>query len=135
MWNLYSRNDVRLSFPTSTFYLKGTSDLVHVDVYGIASITTWNKYKYFLVVIDDKSMFCWIYFLYKNNEVCNLFKQYVSMINTQYGKNLKGFKVKQWWRVCQWRNEVIATHKESSNKHVQKLLNKTKWAIWETNTY
>ncbi|PNY16454.1 flavonol sulfotransferase-like protein [Trifolium pratense] len=79
----------RLSFATSSSVSKAVFDLVHMDIWGPLSIPSMSGYKYFLTVVDDKSRYTWIYLMKYKSETSNLVKNFVSMVKTQFQKQIK----------------------------------------------
>lgn len=46
-------------------------------------------YIYFLTVVDDKSIFTWLFLMRLKYESSSLIKKFVSMIKTQFNLNIK----------------------------------------------
>jgi transposase InsO family protein len=46
-------------------------------------------YKYFLIVVDDKSRYTWLYFMKFKSETASIIKSFVSMAKTQFNKLVK----------------------------------------------
>ena len=50
-------------------------ELIHTDVCGPMQTTSLGGTKYFLIFVDDKSRFTWIYFIRKKSDVFEYFKE------------------------------------------------------------
>lgn len=62
-----------LPFPTHQSNEGQPFDMIHSDVWGMASVISHANYKYFVTFIDDYSRFTWIYFLRSKDEVFSAF--------------------------------------------------------------
>ena len=58
--------------------------LIHSDVWGPAKVPTLNGSRYFVSFIDDHSRMTWVCLMKTKQVVCSLFKQFYSMVATQY---------------------------------------------------
>jgi hypothetical protein len=67
----------RLPFTHSSHISKHNFDLIHMDIWGPVSIPSLIGYKYFLIVVDDKS------------RPHTLVKSFVSMVQTQFNTTIK----------------------------------------------
>ena len=65
---------VRLPFHNSSFRSLQCFDLVHMDVWGPYKITTHNKMKFFLTLVDDYSRWTWIYLMHLKSDVSTILK-------------------------------------------------------------
>lgn len=54
-------------------------------------IDSYDGFKYFMMFIDDYSRVTWIYLLNSKNDVCHIFKDFHSMVTTQFDNKIKGF--------------------------------------------
>ena len=45
--------------------------------------------RYFLIFVDDRSRYTWVYFIRKNSDVFEYFKEFKTMIEKQIGKSIK----------------------------------------------
>lgn len=64
----------RVPFKSSLSVWSEAIELVHADVWGPSPIIDRNGHKYFLLLVDGKNKFCWLYLLFWKNEVVQLFK-------------------------------------------------------------
>ncbi|XP_059650710.1 putative ion channel POLLUX-like 2 isoform X3 [Cornus florida] len=87
---------VRSNYPTSGNKSALTPfDLVHSDVWGPCPVTSCLEYRYFVLFIDDHSRVTWVYLMKTKNEVYNIFKNFMTMVQTQYGRIIKKFRSDQ----------------------------------------
>lgn len=63
-------------------------ELVHIDVCGPISPTTWDGYNYFLTFIDDFTHMVIAYLLRNKSEVFKKFKEYYNYATKHFGKHL-----------------------------------------------
>ena len=45
--------------------------------------------RYFLIFVDDKLVFIWVYFIRKKSDVFEYFKEFKTMVEKQTGKCIK----------------------------------------------
>jgi hypothetical protein len=64
-------------------------ELVHSDIYEMNDVLTEGVKRYFMILIDDASRFCYVYLLKTKDEAFNCFKIYKSEIETQLKKKIK----------------------------------------------
>ncbi|KAL5777605.1 hypothetical protein ACOSP7_010531 [Xanthoceras sorbifolium] len=58
--------------------------LIHSDVWGPSKIPTTSGKKWFVTFIDDHTRLCWIYLMHEKSDVEKLFKDFYTMIETQF---------------------------------------------------
>ena len=64
----------RLSFPVNKAWRAVEKlQLIHTDVCGPMRTVSLNGNRYFMVLIDDFSRMCWVYFLKQKSEVASVF--------------------------------------------------------------
>ena len=63
-------------------------ELVHSDVWG-PTIESFDGYKYFVTFVDDFSRVTWIYLLKFKNEVVDVFKDFHTLVMTQFSTKLQ----------------------------------------------
>lgn len=57
-----------------------------MDIRGSYSIPSMPEDKYFLIVVDDDSCFCWIYLMNFKSEASKLVQSFVAFIETHFQK-------------------------------------------------
>jgi len=79
----------RVSFASGGKRAKQILELVHSDVFGLASVPSLGKSVYFLSFIDEFSRNTWIYFLKNKSEVFDMFKEFKVLVENQTKKKIK----------------------------------------------
>jgi transposase InsO family protein len=80
---------MKIPFPSSERKGKGVLEIIHSDVCGTMSTTSSNGYVYYVSLIDDFSRKSWIYFLKRKGEVFSKFKEFKTLIENIFEKNIK----------------------------------------------
>ncbi|KAJ0675133.1 putative RNA-directed DNA polymerase [Helianthus annuus] len=83
---------VRVPFPLSEHKTKCVGDLVHLDLWGLYKVTSYEGFKYFLTIVDDFSRSVWCYFMASKTEVFENLKGFYELILTQFKKRIKVFR-------------------------------------------
>ena len=81
--------NIKKSFPSSDNRAQGILDLVHSDVCGLMSSPSLSGCLYYVILIDDYSRKCWIYFLKAKSDTFDKFKEYKAFIEKQIGKHIR----------------------------------------------
>ena len=68
--------------------MKNVLDLIHSDLCGPMPKSLGGA-QYFVTFIDDHSRKTWVYLLKTKNQVLEVFKQFLSLVERQTGKKLK----------------------------------------------
>lgn len=63
-------------------------ELVHMDLCGPMSVDPLGGSKYFLLIIDDYSRKCWVFFLKSKGEAFKNFKKFHMLVERQTGRKL-----------------------------------------------
>ncbi|GJW02356.1 putative ribonuclease H-like domain-containing protein [Tanacetum coccineum] len=66
--------------------------LLHMDLVGPTSIRSINHKFYCLVITDDYSRFCWVFFLETKDETYIILKDFVSLVENQLNKKVKAIR-------------------------------------------
>jgi transposase InsO family protein len=64
-------------------------DLIHTDVWGPSPIMSKYGYRWYLSLTDDCSRMIWLYVLKTKAEVKKMFKDFITMVKTQFGIDIK----------------------------------------------
>jgi hypothetical protein len=64
-------------------------ELVHIDVCGSMQTKSLGGASYFLIFIDDRTRFTWVYFIRKKSDVFEYFKEFRNMVEKKTGKHIK----------------------------------------------
>jgi len=79
----------RLPFPLSASKSKKCFDLIHVDVWGLYSLSSIHGHKYFLTIVDDYSRYTCVFPLKQKSEVVNILEDFVVFIQIQIETTIK----------------------------------------------
>lgn len=72
----------KLSFPVSSFVSSSCFDLVHVDLWGPATVISVHGHKYFLTIVDDKSRFTWLFLLKSKADARSCLQNFCFLVET-----------------------------------------------------
>lgn len=75
-------------FSLSTNNAVEVLDLINCDLWGPYNTASTCDVFYFLTILDDYARFLWIYLLVEKWEVANTLKNFVNMVQTQFGKTI-----------------------------------------------
>nr|CAN67587.1 hypothetical protein VITISV_036279 [Vitis vinifera] len=78
-----------LHFPLHTSRASHCFDLIHSDVWGPSSVSSHEKFKYYVTFIDDHSRFTWVYFLRSKSEVFRTFTEFLVYVDNQFSTSIK----------------------------------------------
>ncbi|GJV44020.1 putative ribonuclease H-like domain-containing protein [Tanacetum coccineum] len=62
---------------------------LHMDLFGPTSVRSINHASYCLVITDDYSRFCWVFFLAKKDETSGILKTFIRQIENQLTQKVK----------------------------------------------
>lgn len=74
---------------------KHAFDLVYMDIWTSLVLTNLG-FKYFLLIVDDFSIFVWIYFLYCKNQVYYIYLNFSTMIERKFYVKIKEVQTDGW---------------------------------------
>ena len=63
--------------------------LIHNDVWGLSRVITISKIKWFVIFIDDHTRLCSVYLVSEKSEVGKNFKDFYTMVETQFQKKIR----------------------------------------------
>nr|GEV20559.1 putative ribonuclease H-like domain-containing protein [Tanacetum cinerariifolium] len=66
--------------------------LLHMDLFGPISIRRIDHKYYCLVITDDYSRFCWVFFLEHKDETYPILKDFINLVENQLNKNVKAMR-------------------------------------------
>ncbi|GJV02434.1 putative ribonuclease H-like domain-containing protein [Tanacetum coccineum] len=66
--------------------------LIHMDLFGPTSIRSIDHKYYCLVITDDYSRFCWVFFLETKDETYPILKNFISLVENQLNKKVKAIR-------------------------------------------
>jgi hypothetical protein len=67
-------------------------ELIHLDICEMNGVLTEGGQRYFMIMIDDASRYCYTYLLKMKNEALNCFKFYKAKSENQLEKKIKRFR-------------------------------------------
>lgn len=80
---------IRLPIKSSTTREDAVFDLIHIDVWGIHSVQTFDKNKIFLTIVDDHSRMTWLYMLKLKSDFVFVLRRFLQLVLTQFNKRVK----------------------------------------------
>ncbi|GKF29069.1 putative ribonuclease H-like domain-containing protein [Tanacetum coccineum] len=66
--------------------------LLHMDLFGPTSIRSIDHKYYCLVITDDYSRFCWVFFLEHKDETYPILKDFLNLVENQLNKKVKAIR-------------------------------------------
>nr|GEW53035.1 putative ribonuclease H-like domain-containing protein [Tanacetum cinerariifolium] len=66
--------------------------LLHMDLFGRTSIRSIDHKYYCLVITNDYSRFCWVFFLEHKDETYPILKDFINLIENQLNKKVKAIR-------------------------------------------
>ena len=80
----------REEFPVHTEKRKyDILELIHTDVCGPMQTRSLGGASYFVIFIDDRSRYTWVYFIRRKSDIFEYFKEFRTMVEKQTGKCIK----------------------------------------------
>ena len=67
-------------------------DLIHSNVYGPSSVSSIGGSQYFVVFVDDYSLYSWIFLIKHHFELLQVYSNFAKMATTQFSKRTKIFQ-------------------------------------------
>lgn len=55
--------------------------LIYMDIWGLYKVASYDKYKYFLTIVDDFSRATWTYLLVHKSDVFVMLKSFLKFVN------------------------------------------------------
>ena len=89
-----------MSFSSGGKRAKHILELPHNDVFGPMKVPSLGKSMYYVSFIDDFSRNTWIYFLKKQSEVFDRFKEFKALVENQIEKKIKVLRTDNGGEFC-----------------------------------
>jgi len=64
-------------------------ELIHIDIWGPASVKSTSGVKYFILFLDDFSRYTWFYPLHRKDQALSMFKQFKLQVENQFDDTIK----------------------------------------------
>ena len=79
----------RVFFPPLPYRASKPFVLIHSDIWGPSRISSTTNKNWFITFTDDHTRVCWVYLLKEKSEVKDIFRQFHTMVKTQFDENIK----------------------------------------------
>lgn len=63
--------------------------LIQSDIWGPSCVQNLSNTRWFITFIDDHSRLCWVYLMKEKSEAYQIFKQFHSMVQTQFNTKIQ----------------------------------------------
>ncbi|KAH0738218.1 hypothetical protein KY290_036923 [Solanum tuberosum] len=83
---------MRLPFPVKTTRFTYPLEMIHVDVWGPYRVCNHDGSRFFLTLVDDYTRMTWIFLLKLKSDVIVVLKQFIPLIQHQFGATVKVFR-------------------------------------------
>ena len=82
----------RVPFPPRPYKLSAPFSLIHSDIWGPSRVLSVSGKRWFVTFIDDHTRVCWTFLLKEKSEVETIFKNFYTMVETQFQKKIQVFQ-------------------------------------------
>lgn len=72
----------RLSFVSHNHLSQSPFDLIHCDVWGPYHVSARSGHRYFVTLVDDFTLFTWVFLLKQKSDVAAVIPCFLNMIDT-----------------------------------------------------
>jgi hypothetical protein len=79
----------RLPFNASSSTSSTPLKLIHSDLWGSAPLLSINGFHYYVLFVDDFSLFTWIYFLRSKDELSHIFFVFKAQVENLFNASIK----------------------------------------------
>jgi hypothetical protein len=79
----------RLSFPLSMHTSTQVFQLIHIDIWGPFSVTSYSGHQFFLTIVDDYSRFTWLFLMKTKSETRGLLNNFLIYVHTQFNTRIQ----------------------------------------------
>lgn len=81
----------RLPFNESSFIASQPLHYIYADVWGPTQVNSIDGSRYYLLLVDLFSCYCWLFPLQAKSQVSNIFRQFRSLVEKQFNHHIKNF--------------------------------------------
>jgi hypothetical protein len=78
----------KLPFPISVPKSEFPLHVLHADLWGPAPIQSNNGFRFYLVIVDDYTKFCWVYLLKNKSDTFSTFQHFKAMAEKHYNSSI-----------------------------------------------
>ena len=96
-----------LPFNTSESISIDIFDLIHSDVWGPTFVSSIGRSRYFVVFVDDYSLYSWIFNMKHHSELLQVYSNFAKMIETQFSKRIKIFQSDNALKYTQYALQAV----------------------------
>ena len=79
----------RLPFPLSMHTSTQVFQLIHIDIWGPFSVTSYSGHRFFLTIVDDYSRFSWLFLMKSKSETRGLLSNFLIYVHTQFNTGIQ----------------------------------------------
>ncbi|GJT23280.1 retrovirus-related pol polyprotein from transposon TNT 1-94 [Tanacetum coccineum] len=79
----------KLPYSLSQSHSNCAFELIHMDIWGPYRVATYDKFKYFLTIVDDYSRATWTYLMVSKSDAFSMLKSFVKFVKTQFDAKIK----------------------------------------------
>ncbi|GKC90760.1 cysteine-rich receptor-like protein kinase 8 [Tanacetum coccineum] len=79
----------KLSYSLSQSHSNCAFELIHMDIWGPYRVATYDKFKYFLTIVDDYSRATWTYLMVSKSDAFSMLNSFVKFVKTQFDAKIK----------------------------------------------
>ena len=82
----------RVSYPSQSYKTSKPFSVIHSDIWGPSRVQNLSRTKGFITFIDDRPRLCWVYLLKNKSDAKQTFKNFLSMVKTQFHIPIQTFQ-------------------------------------------
>ena len=82
----------RVSYPSQPYKNSKPFYVIHSDIWGPSRVQNLSGTRWFITFIDDHTRLCWVYLLKNKSDVEQTFKNFFSMVKTQFNTQIQIFR-------------------------------------------
>lgn len=82
----------RLPFSDSQFSANGPLERIHCDLWGPSPVLSCQGFRFYVIIIDNWSRFCWFFLLKCKSDFYPTFLKFQKLVETQFDCKIKTFQ-------------------------------------------
>ncbi|KAF9663835.1 hypothetical protein SADUNF_Sadunf17G0093300 [Salix dunnii] len=79
----------KLPFTSRQTYATEFLHTLHTDVWGPASVTSFDGFRFYLIIIDEYSRYVWLFPMARKSEVATIFPMFIKRMENQFSTTVK----------------------------------------------